>query len=103
MKRTVALRQGPGRHGDFGAHLVSMASITPSTPAGKDSRPVIRLDKRVDTGYLAMWMDGGNALLHGINFGHPQGFAGCLDLAVHVGLGHVVHVDQGYAPDPGTG
>jgi hypothetical protein len=48
-------------------------------------------------------MDGRNPLLHSVNFCHAQGVAGCLYLAIDVGLCDMVHVNQGDTPYPRSG
>ena len=44
--------------------------------------------------HLAIRVDLGNALLHGTYFCHAQGATERLNLSVHIGLGHMVHINQ---------
>ena len=96
------VRQSPDGHSYFGPHLVAGVDHAINI-FGKNSGPIARLDKCIDTDHLASGVDGRDTLPHGIDLRHPQGVAGCLNLAIDVGLGNVVHINQGDASDPCAG
>src|SRR5690606_32170554 len=59
-------------------------------------------DEVVDEVHRAVGVDGGDAPRHDLDLGHAEGGRVRHDLAVDVGLGDVVHVDQRDRPDPAS-
>ena len=87
----------PRCHGGFGAHLVACVYHS-INGCGQQGRPVIGLYKVIYRTDLAGRVVAGNALAHGLRFGLPQCAVGGVKLAVDVGLGYVVHINQRNAP-----
>jgi hypothetical protein len=96
------VRQSPGGHSHFGPHLVTGVDHAINI-FGKNSGPIARLDKCINTDNPASGINGRDTLPHRIDFRHPQGVADCLNLAIDVGLSNVVHINQGDTSDTCAG
>ena len=58
-------------------------------------QPVIGIDKIINALHLAMRVDLRDALTHGFDLGLANRVSQRMDLAVDVGLSHMIHIDQG--------
>ena len=92
------LAPGPGGNGQLGPDLVAGVDhgIRPLT---QQTGPVVGRDKVVDQIDPTARVNLRNAFAHGFDLGLPEGAGQRMDLAVDVGLGDVVHVDQRQACD----
>ena len=88
-----AAGQGPGRQRQLGAALV--AGVDQHIDRGREQAgPVVGAGKFFNRQNFAARVDVGNALPQCLNLGQSQGAAQRLHLAVDVGLGHLVKIDQ---------
>ncbi|CRD97861.1 Uncharacterised protein [Bordetella pertussis] len=88
-------------HGDLGRRLVGAVDDR-GIGTAQHLHHVIGRDEFVDTGHGAGRVDLADALRHGLDLGLPQRVRQRMDLAVDVGFGDMVQVDQGQGAHAAT-
>lgn len=91
----VRRRQGPCRESRLGFYLVTCIDKCVNWRVFRQKGwPVGGLYKLVDALHHATGVNPRDAITHCQHLGLPDGFGDCVDLSVHIGFSHVVHVDQ---------
>ena len=83
----------PGGHCGLGADLVAGVDHRIHL-LGQQRGPVVLVDEFIDAVHLAMRIDVRDAFTHGLDLGLPDSGVERMDLAVDVGFGHVIEIDQ---------
>ena len=88
----------PGGHGSLCGHLVTGIDDHVDRHALKNPWPVCRLDKFFDAHHITPGVNQMNAFTHCLNFGLPHGGGQRMGLAIDVGLGNMVKINEHKLP-----
>ncbi len=92
---------GPGSHGRLCIHLI--ASIDNSTNiTGQQGGPIRRIHELFDARHMTDWIDGLNAVAHSNYLGLTQGCFYGMNLAIDIGLGNMVQINQRQVTNPAS-
>ena len=90
----ASVTQGPGCHGRLGPDLIT--GVNHSVHASRQKRrPIVSVNKGLDTMHLAARMKGMDSVLHSQHLGLTHRGIERMNLAVDVGFADVVKINQG--------